>query len=132
MKKIWRVHSSMTCEFMRLFASTLLIFSFAYNPAGNGRWVSLNLKRKKKAGGRRRKKIEVKEESPDDDNEEEVDGEDVEMEGTPVHEEDDGQQNEEAAQPVAEEEDDANDPAKTVPLTRYNAMLAIVKNTLFM
>ena len=31
-----------------------------------------------------------------------------------------------------EDEDDADDPAKTVPLTRYNAMLAIVKNTLFM
>jgi hypothetical protein len=29
-------------------------------------------------------------------------------------------------------EDDADDPSRTVPLTRYNAMLAIVKNTLFM
>ena len=40
----------------------------------------------------------------------------------------------EATPPVEEEEeeDDADDPAKTVPLTRYNAMLAIVKNTLFM
>jgi len=40
----------------------------------------------------------------------------------------------EATPPVEEEEEeeDADDPAKTVPLTRYNAMLAIVKNTLFM
>ena len=29
-------------------------------------------------------------------------------------------------------EDDPDDPMKSVPLTRYNAMLAIVKNTLFM
>ena len=28
--------------------------------------------------------------------------------------------------------DDANDPLSTTPLTRYNAMLAIVRNTLFM
>lgn len=38
------------------------------------------------------------------------------------------------AEPMAvdEPEDDADDPAKSVPLTRYNAMLAVVKNTLFM
>jgi hypothetical protein len=35
-------------------------------------------------------------------------------------------------QDIEEDEDDAEDPAKTIPLTRYNAMLAIVKNTLFM
>jgi hypothetical protein len=44
---------------------------FAYNPAGNGRWVSLNLKRKKKAGGRRKKKVieaqpRVREDDEDD------------------------------------------------------------------
>jgi lysophospholipase L1-like esterase len=47
-----------------------LMRRFAYNPVGNGRWVSLNLKRKKKAGGRRRKKIvPVKAEEHDDDEE---------------------------------------------------------------
>lgn len=40
----------------------------------------------------------------------------------------------EAVQPVADDgpENDADDPARSVPLTRYNAMLAVVKNTLFM
>lgn len=33
---------------------------------------------------------------------------------------------------VDEPEDDADDPLKTVPLTRYNAMLAVVRNTLYM
>ena len=33
---------------------------------------------------------------------------------------------------IDEEEDDPDDPLKTVPLTRYNAMLAILKNTLYM
>lgn len=31
-----------------------------------------------------------------------------------------------------EDEDDTDDPARSIPLTRYNAMLAVVKNTLFM
>lgn len=29
-------------------------------------------------------------------------------------------------------EEDTDDPLRTVPLTRYNAMLAVVRNTLFM
>ncbi|KAK1926781.1 hypothetical protein DB88DRAFT_181067 [Papiliotrema laurentii] len=106
--------------------STFFNDLFAYNPVGNGRWVSLNLKRKKKAGGRRRKKIvPVKAEEHDDDEErDEAEDEDVDMEAEP-------QQEEQAQVVEEEEEDDADDPAKSVPLTRYNAMLAIVKNTLF-
>lgn len=33
---------------------------------------------------------------------------------------------------IDDEEDDPDDPQKTVPLTRYNAMLAVLKNTLYM
>ena len=33
---------------------------------------------------------------------------------------------------MAEEEDDPDDPEKTVPFARYNAMLAIQRNTLYM
>ena len=107
---------------------------FAYNPAGNGRWLSLNLKKKKKAGGRRKKKVvQQVRETPEADNDDE---EAMDEEG----EEDDedakaGPQPElvEERPPTPEEdEEDADDPAKTVPLTRYNAMMAIVKNTLFM
>lgn len=34
--------------------------------------------------------------------------------------------------PEPDEDDDPEDPLKSTPLTRYNAMLAIVKNTLYM
>lgn len=37
----------------------------------------------------------------------------------------------EVAAPVFVEEDDPDDPQKTVPLARYNTMLAILKNTLY-
>lgn len=49
--------------------------SFAYNPAGNGRWTSLNLKRRKKMGGKRRaKKVEV-EVRDEEEGDMDVDGE---------------------------------------------------------
>lgn len=61
-----------------------MIYRFGYNPAGNGRWVSLNLKRKKKAGARRKKKVEAQpikqvEEHDEGDSEHEGEDEDVDM-----------------------------------------------------
>lgn len=41
-----------------------------------------------------------------------------------------GKEDEQAV--IEEAEEDADDPARSIPLTRYNAMLAVVKNTLFM
>ena len=101
---------------------------YAYNPEGRGRWVSLNLKKRKKPGGRRRiKPIEV---VPD------IDGEDDQEEGNGEEDHDmeaeHGVDGDNEPIPTDEPDDDPDDPAKTVPLTRYNAMLAIVKNTLFM
>lgn len=38
-----------------------------------------------------------------------------------------------APAPMAvDKDDDDDDPQKTIPLTRYNAMLAILKNTLYL
>lgn len=38
-----------------------------------------------------------------------------------------------APTPMAvDKDDDDDDPQKTIPLTRYNAMLAILKNTLYL
>jgi hypothetical protein len=44
----------MTCELRGRLPQ--LTDRFAYNPAGNGRWSSLNLKKRKKMGGKRRAK----------------------------------------------------------------------------
>ncbi|KAL1410610.1 Kelch repeat-containing protein 3 [Vanrija albida] len=102
---------------------------FAYNPAGNGRWTSLNLKKRKKMGGKRRAKKAVEVEVREDDDDMDVDGEEGE--------DDEGDDDVKPAEPspspapVPEPDDDADDPMRTTPLTRYNAMLAIVKNTLF-
>lgn len=94
--------------------------------------MSLNLKKKKKMGGKRRaRKIASAVEAEEDDNmdvdeggaerEEGLDGDEV-AQGSP------------SPAPIADVDvdEDADDPQKSVPLTRYNAMLAVVKNTLFM
>ncbi|KAK0558458.1 Kelch repeat-containing protein 3 [Tilletia horrida] len=168
---------------------------YAYNLAGTGRWVSLNLKRpKKKAGGgggaaakerrrreaeeaaRRRKeeeeeeerkyKEEEEEEDSDSDEDEDEDEEDEEEkerlraieqaraareaeakaqsrdDAGPVDANRDangatsisesGAPNGKEASPAPAEDDDADDPQRTVPRERYNAMLAVQRNTLYL
>ena len=101
-------------EMMSVFHNDL----FAYSTEGRGRWISLNLKKRKKPGGRRRRReIET------------VERNDTE-EGENGRLPDNGDVDVEMEVDVEQEQDD-DDPAKTIPLTRYNAMLAIVKNTLF-
>ncbi|BEJ13263.1 hypothetical protein CspHIS471_0304370 [Cutaneotrichosporon sp. HIS471] len=103
---------------------------FAYNPVGNGRWSSLNLKKKKKKGGKRRARKAIAIEQRNDDDDDDVDMADEQGDG-------DGDEmvtREPSPSPSpmpVDDDDDDDDPQKTVPLTRYNAMLAIVKNTLF-
>ncbi|EIW72802.1 hypothetical protein TREMEDRAFT_72882 [Tremella mesenterica DSM 1558] len=110
---------------------------YGYNPSGNGRWVSLNLKKRKKTTRRRVKKeapveelmdVEEDEAEVDESDEAEVDQSDeavpIESHPTPPI-----TKNLRSSEPDHEDEDD--DPSRSVPLTRYNAMLAIVKNTLF-
>jgi hypothetical protein len=75
---------------------------YGYQLTGNGRWISLNLKKAKKKTTRRRKKIVV----------ETSDGE------------------EESAS-EEEEVDDPDDPLKSVPIVRFNTMLAVQRNTLY-
>jgi hypothetical protein len=79
--------------------------SNGYQFAGNGKWVSLMLKTPKKRGGKRKK------EAPRDDDEDEA---------------------ERAAVPEPELEPDSEDPLFSTPMPRYNAMLAILRNTLYM
>lgn len=99
---------------------------FAYQLGGNGRWVSLNLKRPKKKGGRRRKKPQQPQpqqrENRDDDSDDDNEGRGDEEEGT---------REDEARDQEEEEEDDPDDPQKSIPLARFNTMLAVQRNTLY-
>ncbi|GAA5907738.1 Kel3p [Sporobolomyces salmoneus] len=133
---------------------------FGYNTAGNGRWISLPLKKKKKAGGGNKKKKakqaalaaaqaaeaearrreEAGEASEDEDErmqrESEEKGSDDD-EGDEGEDDDDGPKPWELAKLKKEEEiaqmeeDDPNDPEKSLPGPRYNAMLAVQRNTLY-
>ncbi|KAK0231789.1 galactose oxidase [Armillaria nabsnona] len=77
-----------------------------YQWVGKGKWVSMTLKRPKKAGGAKKKKPVKKEDDEDDDT------------GTEI--------------PVQDAEVDPDDPSQTIPLPRYNAMLAVLRNTLYL
>lgn len=110
--------------------------SFGYNMGGNGRWISLPLKKKKKKGGGNKKKAKAKaallaaERDPIDAAEEDDKMEDGEQ-NSDDEEEDEGPKPWELAQmakeekAAAEDEDDPDDPEKTIPFARYNAMLAV-------
>jgi hypothetical protein len=84
-----------------------------YQLTGNGRWVSMTLKRPKKSITPKRKKgptggaprQTTDNQDHDSDNEEEL---------------------------AADPETDPDDPHLTIPLPRYNAMLAVLRNTLYM
>ncbi|CEQ39052.1 SPOSA6832_00530 [Sporobolomyces salmonicolor] len=129
---------------------------FGYNTAGNGRWISLPLKKKKKAGGANKKKkaklaaaaaaaaAQKKQENGGDDEDDDDAAEDAKMEqddgaGSDIEdaEDEEGPKPWEIAQQKKEEEaaqaeeDDPDDPEKTLPGPRYNAMLAVQRNTLY-
>ncbi|EMD32276.1 hypothetical protein CERSUDRAFT_58809 [Gelatoporia subvermispora B] len=103
-----------------------------YQIAGNGKWVSMMLKRPKKKGGAAKKKkpapAPVRPATPEED--EYYSGSD------------DGDETHKRAMPrapspsltepaVMDDEVDPDDPDLTKPLPRYNAMLAVLRNTLY-
>ncbi|KAK0213836.1 galactose oxidase [Armillaria fumosa] len=77
-----------------------------YQWAGKGKWMSMTLKRPKKAGGAKKRKPMKKEDEDDEDSETEAPPQDTEV--------------------------DPDDPNQTIPLPRYNAMLAVLRNTLYL
>ncbi|KAI9062066.1 galactose oxidase [Trametes sanguinea] len=106
---------------------------YGYQITGNGRWVSMNLKRPKKKGAQKKKAVPAQPARPPSD--EEDDYSDEERSG-------DEQDGEKPAKPSKrnsspkpsapqDEEVDPDDPSLTVPLPRYNAMLAVLRNTLY-
>jgi hypothetical protein len=78
-----------------------------YQIAGNGRWVSMMFKTPKKKGGRRKKDYSREDDDDDDDA----------QKGATVE---------------PETERDPDDPLLSTPMPRYNAMLAVLRSTLYM
>ncbi|CCF53516.1 hypothetical protein NDA11_005100 [Ustilago hordei] len=128
---------------------------YGYQLAGMGRWVSLNLKRpKKKAGGRRKKKpnpVQIQQQQRgngyDSDNEDghhyPSDNDNDEGEGGERGQDLTGSTEQlcisDSPEPAPlppqpaeqEEQEDADDPLKSMPLERYNVMLAVQRNILY-
>jgi len=123
------------------------LYGYQITNGPNGRWISLNLKKpkQKKKGPnkaklkkiqqrqreeeeRRRKQEEEGEQEVDEDGEhrdaDELDEENGEADRTNGHASSSDEDSD-------EEEDDPDDPQKTVPIARYNAMMAVQKNTLY-
>ncbi|KAI0760692.1 hypothetical protein C8Q74DRAFT_246837 [Fomes fomentarius] len=106
--------------------------------AGNGRWVSMLLKRPKKKGGAQKKKVQVQHQrrGPEDEEDEREFDDGEEGSGDEGDTKDENSQK--ASRPAPskaseqpEDEVDPDDPMLTVPLPRYNAMLAVLRNTLY-
>jgi hypothetical protein len=103
-------------------SSSRCLFSASYRNGyqltGNGRWVSMTLKRPKKNGAQKRKKGAAApfQTSNKKDYDSDSEGEAMvpDTDNTP------------------DPEIDPDDPYLTIPLTRYNAMLAVLRNTLYM
>ena len=112
---------------------------YGYQVAGNGRWTSLLLKRPKKKGGQQKKKVvRTQRRGPESDEDDE------EAFGDSEGSEDEGEVDDKKLGKFAksmkkldlddppQDEVDPDDPMLTVPLPRYNAMLAVLRNTLYM
>ncbi|KAF8836041.1 galactose oxidase [Paxillus ammoniavirescens] len=104
---------------------------YAYQLAGNGRWISMNLKKtKKKGGGGKKKALPVPKTYEQKADDIDIDGEPDE----PTEETDPApsiQPKGPSAPPLHEPEEDPDDPSLTKPMPRYNAMLAVLRNTLY-
>ncbi|KAN0085624.1 hypothetical protein V8E55_006758 [Tylopilus felleus] len=104
---------------------------YGYQVAGHGRWIAMHLKKPKKRGGGGKKKqakgggATSSIQDLDDHNDDEA-GEDGEETQTrsPVA-------IRPASEPKREDEIDPDDPNLTRPMPRYNAMLAVLRNTLY-
>ncbi|KAG1762617.1 galactose oxidase [Suillus placidus] len=87
---------------------------YGYQLAGNGRWQSMLLKKLKKAGrGGKRKVAAIQQGEP------------------PVSDGDDDGVKTQEAKNTEVPDVDPDDPILTAPMPRYNAMLAVLKNTLY-
>ncbi|PCH35134.1 galactose oxidase [Wolfiporia cocos MD-104 SS10] len=105
---------------------------YGYQIAGNGRWISMMLKQaKKKAGGGKKQKAAVAPIRAPSEDEMDDDGSDAERSSDDQDARKAVKQQAAPKAPAAEEEVDPDDPELTKPVPRYNAMLAVLRNTLY-
>ncbi|KAH9917135.1 galactose oxidase [Epithele typhae] len=115
---------------------------YGYQVAGNGRWQSLQLKRLKKKGAEKKKKAapaQVQRRGPeedeldwgDDDGGERSGNEDEEGDEEPSKVAKPAPAKQPAVDTPPPDEVDPDDPMLTMPPPRYNAMLAVLRNTLY-
>lgn len=116
---------------------------YGYQLGGHGRWIAMHLKKPKKRGGGGKKK-QVKGGGPIpsiqdfDDHDEEEPGEDgEETQASRVSPQPSSQTRSPVTtrpvpEPKRDDEVDPDDPNLTTPIPRYNAMLAVLRNTLYM
>ena len=150
-RRRWRVFSTMTCKKLRHSFSACRpfhgMYSFGYQITGNGRWVSMVLKRPKKRSGPKPKQPVRTQPSRDwvdsqvfdlDENEDGDVSNALSESGPPnidhVSQFPNGSSaaREIPLPPQTDTDIDPDDPSLTAPLPRYNAMLAVLRNTLYM
>ena len=106
--------------------SVFLNDAYGYQTSGNGRWVGLALKKAKKKAGAVVKKRSKKEEGDDEDEGHVSKGRVITLHI------DNKLLSQNQAGSATQNEVDPNDPSLTLPLPRYNAMLSVLRNTLYM
>ena len=120
---------------------------YGYQMSGNGRWVSLLLKKPKQEKGKKKKAVQnvpvrQKVEREDSDDEWPQDEDEVWNQimvyccglnsVTLIQGSYTPQKAQKPEEVPAQPEVDPNDPVLTTPMPRYNAMLAVLRNTLYM
>jgi len=106
----------------------MITVSYGYQLNGKGKWISMTLKRPKAKDGKKMTRADKRKEAAreairlgndsDEDEDEATDDANV----LPSH----------TSKLFPGVERDADDPYSTLPIPRYNAMLAVLKNTLYM
>ncbi|KAF9644018.1 galactose oxidase [Thelephora ganbajun] len=107
---------------------------YGYQMSGNGRWVSLLLKKPKQERGKKKavQNVPVKQKVGREDGDyEEYEDEDEVGNPTMAYSYDIPPKTQKLEEAPAQPEVDPNDPVLTTPAPRYNAMLAVLRNTLY-
>ncbi|CDO71059.1 hypothetical protein BN946_scf184844.g63 [Trametes cinnabarina] len=107
---------------------------YGYQITGNGRWISMNLKKPKRKGTQKKKVAPAQPTRPDTDEDDAYDdrgSSDEERDGEKTVKSSKASTSPSKARAIQDDEIDPDDPSLTVPLPRYNAMLAVLRNTLY-
>jgi hypothetical protein len=114
---------------------SLQFHRFGYQISGKGKWISMALRKPKAKGGKKAVRVDNKRETAREASRREQDSDQDEGEEEYVMETISPKTRATPKQfpPNHSPEDkDPNDPMLTVPIPRYNAMLAVLRNTLYM